>query len=89
MHDARLSLSNTDVDECATDSGGCAQNCHNTVGSYYCSCDDGYTLNEDGHSCDGTLLFKILLYTDIASDQLVGMLSKDAITCIHVITAKT
>ena len=31
----------------------CEQNCHNTVGSYTCSCNAGYTLNSDGHTCDG------------------------------------
>ncbi|CAH1226389.1 MUC4 [Branchiostoma lanceolatum] len=42
-----------DVDECnQPDKGGCDQNCHNLHGSYYCTCDDGYTLTEDKHSCD-------------------------------------
>ncbi|XP_035686817.1 mucin-like protein [Branchiostoma floridae] len=42
-----------DVDECnQIDKGGCAQNCHNLHGSYYCTCNDGYTLAEDKHSCD-------------------------------------
>ncbi|XP_066294756.1 IgGFc-binding protein-like [Branchiostoma lanceolatum] len=42
----------TDVDECGTNNGGCEQTCTNTMGSYVCSCDTGYTLNADGHSCD-------------------------------------
>ncbi|XP_019636957.1 PREDICTED: mucin-like protein isoform X1 [Branchiostoma belcheri] len=42
-----------DVDECdQPDRGGCEQKCHNLHGSYYCTCDDGYTLAEDRHSCD-------------------------------------
>ncbi|XP_078670984.1 uncharacterized protein LOC144911074 isoform X2 [Branchiostoma floridae x Branchiostoma belcheri] len=42
----------TDVDECATGNGGCAQNCTNTVGSFSCSCYTGYEFNNDGVSCD-------------------------------------
>ncbi|KAI8482345.1 hypothetical protein Bbelb_399360 [Branchiostoma belcheri] len=42
-----------DVNECdQADRGGCEQKCHNLHGSYYCTCDDGYTLAEDRHSCD-------------------------------------
>ncbi|XP_066264138.1 uncharacterized protein [Branchiostoma lanceolatum] len=44
--------SNKDVDECASNNGGCAQNCTNTVGSFVCSCRDGFVLNSDGLSCD-------------------------------------
>ena len=44
-----------DDDECATANGGCAQTCSNTVGSFTCSCDAGYTLNADGLACDGNL----------------------------------
>ncbi|XP_038623874.1 complement C1r subcomponent [Tachyglossus aculeatus] len=29
----------------------CKQLCHNTVGSYFCSCRPGYRLNSDRHSC--------------------------------------
>ena len=41
-----------DIDECATENGGCAQTCTNDVGSFACSCGDGYTLNADGAACD-------------------------------------
>lgn len=40
------------IDECATDNGGCAQSCHDAEGSYSCSCSDGYALDADGHSCN-------------------------------------
>ena len=43
----------TDINECGTDKGGCAQTCINTAGSYHCSCDSGYVLDEDGHTCNG------------------------------------
>ncbi|XP_055611221.1 tolloid-like protein 1 [Uranotaenia lowii] len=41
----------TDVDECAVNNGGCQHECKNTVGSYACSCRNGYTLHENGHDC--------------------------------------
>ncbi|XP_048848591.1 epidermal growth factor-like protein 7 isoform X6 [Brienomyrus brachyistius] len=40
----------TDVDECSS-SKPCSQTCLNTAGSYHCGCRAGYTLAEDGHSC--------------------------------------
>ena len=43
----------TDVDECLTNNGGCDQLCDNTVGSYVCSCEDGYRLLRDDHECEG------------------------------------
>ncbi|XP_078701801.1 uncharacterized protein LOC144927883 isoform X3 [Branchiostoma floridae x Branchiostoma belcheri] len=41
-----------DVNECASNNGGCAQTCTNTVGSFVCSCGIGFVLNADGLSCD-------------------------------------
>ena len=50
----RLCLcSHADIDECTLDYHVCADNCHNSVGSYSCSCDAGYRLNSDGRNCDG------------------------------------
>ena len=45
----------TDVIECATGIDECNQNCHNTDGSYSCSCDPGYTLYRDNLFCYGNL----------------------------------
>lgn len=61
LHHARIPTKNihvvvlhsTDINECSTNNGGCAQNCHNTAGSYHCSCNTGYSLNGNGHSCNG------------------------------------
>ena len=41
----------TDINECATNSGGCSQGCNNTDGSFHCFCDDGYDLSDDGRTC--------------------------------------
>lgn len=41
-----------DVDECATDNGGCEQLCTNDAPGYACGCTSGYDLATDGVSCD-------------------------------------
>jgi len=46
-----------DTDECKTNNGGCNQTCSNTIGSYQCSCSDGYTLSlVDNKTCDGKIM---------------------------------
>jgi len=40
----------SDVNECDT-SSPCQQTCTNTLGSYQCSCNSGYTV--DGTRCNG------------------------------------
>lgn len=42
-----------DIDECYSGIDLCEFNCTNTIGSYACSCDIGFQLNEDGLQCDG------------------------------------
>ena len=42
-----------DIDECTTGVDECDQNCQNNIGSYECSCDSGYILNDDGFRCNG------------------------------------
>lgn len=50
----------TDVDECSENNGGCQHECRNTVGSYECSCHNGFTLHENGHDCkEGGCKFEI------------------------------
>jgi len=43
-----------DIDECATDSGGCDDNsdCVNSVGSFTCECHAGHARN-GGDTCEG------------------------------------
>ncbi|XP_013396588.1 uncharacterized protein LOC106163529 [Lingula anatina] len=40
-----------DIDECSANTDGCEHNCTNSVGSYTCSCNAGYSLAVDNHSC--------------------------------------
>ena len=47
-----------DILECLVNEGGCEQNCMNTIGSFVCSCDDGYTLNDDERTCTGRFFLK-------------------------------
>lgn len=41
----------TDIDECAINNGGCQHECRNTIGSYACSCHNGFMLHDNGHDC--------------------------------------
>ena len=40
-----------DVDECASGHGGCEHHCANLAGSFQCSCEAGYQLDEDRRGC--------------------------------------
>ena len=42
-----------DIDECSEGIDRCDQNCHNSLGSYACSCDSGYRLDDHGMTCNG------------------------------------
>ena len=46
----------SDMNECNTLNGGCSDICNNTIGSFYCSCDTGYSLATDKYNCTGILL---------------------------------
>ena len=43
----------SDIEECVTGVDLCDQNCHNSNGSYLCSCNSGYRLGDDGFRCGG------------------------------------
>ena len=43
----------TDINECANHNGGCEQKCQNTIGSYSCSCLNGYLMDSNGYNCTG------------------------------------
>ena len=48
-----------DINECNQGNGGCEHTCTNTVGSYYCTCYTGYTLNKNGRTCTGIILVSL------------------------------
>ena len=65
-----------DIDECASDNGGCSQTCTNTEGSFECSCGTGYSLAIDGLDCNGmysivTWITKLtIIITDVDECQV-------------------
>ncbi len=59
------------MNECATANGGCAQICTNNNGSFWCSCNTGYTLSPDELGCDGKCHSVHVLfnnYTELLTD---------------------
>ncbi len=44
-----------DNNECTLNTDGCQQLCVNTVGSFRCDCNSGYTLDSNGITCSGKL----------------------------------
>ena len=44
-----------DINECVEGTHLCTQNCNNTIGSYVCSCNDGFIIDVDGRTCDGEI----------------------------------
>ena len=42
-----------DVNECILGTNNCSQFCTNTIGSYLCGCNTGYTLGADNITCNG------------------------------------
>ena len=49
----------SDIFECCNGNGGCEHTCTNTAGSYYCTCNTGYSLNSDKHKCDGKVYISL------------------------------
>ena len=52
--------------------------CTNTIGSYECSCDEGFVLSFDGHTCAGESLPSSLSF-----DLLVSLYSESNFTCLN------
>ena len=53
---APMHLYYVDINECDASNGGCEQRCNNTTGSFYCSCEMGYQLDNNGFDCNGVHL---------------------------------
>ena len=57
-----LSSQTLDIDECSNNPCHASATCNNTVGSYMCACDPGYSSN--GFDCTG-------MYVEQLTDTLV------------------
>ena len=82
-----------DIDECASENGGCQEKCINVPGSYVCACRTGFEFGSD-EVCTGTIFrskILILLYASFVSisfclDLLYNILeSLITQTCIYQI----
>ena len=62
VHSYNVSIYNiSDIDECKSRPHDCDQKCNNTVGSYHCECNEGYTIAlEDQKKCEGWLVSNTL-----------------------------
>ena len=61
-----------DIDECLINNGGCQHHCHDSDGSYTCSCSNGYQLNSDGHTCEGKFVITTAPKLDTNSELCIN-----------------
>ena len=77
MHRSSFCVDTADIDECLTGQDNCDHVCANNIeGSFNCSCNEGYALNEDGHTCDGMCRFycKLSIWQCVCVRLCVGVL---------------
>ena len=67
----------TDIDEGAEGISGCSQLCNNTVGSFECSCEDGYQLALDEKTCNGLYAFTVWVFVGVCVYLFLQ------VTCVH------
>ena len=79
-----------DIDECAQNGGlgPCDHMCTNTPGSFYCSCEAGYTISD--YNCKGkkymhasSLHFMITYFLVIAFHDTISVVIKFALSVMH------
>ena len=56
----------SDIDECRTGEHSCQQLCNNLPGTYNCSCDTGFMLNNDSRNCTGRILGRMTFYDHVS-----------------------
>ena len=63
-----------DIDECAENNGGCANECHNTVGSFHCHCPPGECVSTGWSSVPKVILTSVTVQWE-ASTVTVHLVS--------------
>ena len=62
----------TDTNECLQNNGECTQNCTDTIGSFVCSCNDGFTLSINRLSCFGKFVgLYVILHNMLSKTEMV------------------
>ena len=76
----------TDIDECENNLNNCSYMCANLNGSYYCVCDFGYSLQDDGEICHSkchnllglyeydSQLTNLIVSTGVLAGGILGMI---------------
>ncbi len=88
MHNEQLTIETTillfpDINECLLGMDMCDHDCHDTQGSYTCSCRQGYTLDSDGYSCIGMYHYNNTIMVNNDADILFIL---DVNECLGVST---
>ena len=79
----------SDDDECTLGIDTCTHACHDTPGSYTCSCESGFAMDADGHTCNGIVLYSKFV-TPIASLSAAPQMWTSAkLGVLHVTTTAT
>ena len=74
-----------DINECLDNFGGCSHICANTEGSFYCSCSPGFTLEEDGRNCAGTLPSLLRMLIDLLMSRASSLLVLINCACVYCV----
>ena len=74
----------SDIDECE-EFDSCHQTCNNTEGSFFCGCENGFTLNsDDSRTCEGDCLVSSLFVSHtefVIIFQLTTFVSYRIVVC--------
>ena len=68
----------SDINECDSENGDCEHICHNTEGSFYCTCHSGYQLNSDERTCTGNTLCG---YISLNSSYTIVQVQQPSLLC--------
>jgi hypothetical protein len=87
-----LEFETEDFNECVTNNGGCSHYCHNTIGSFYCSCPPGMILSRRGDFCIGMsgsyirVTIHVLFVLSFFRLFPIRRARANALCCLHITT---